>query len=577
MHNEIIAAISAASSLEQEAVAKILTEPKDLEHGDFAFPCFVLAKEWKCSPAECAKRLGSCIKLPEGVDRAEVSGPYLNFRIKRTPFAERVINEILDRRLDVGRGSQADRTVVLEYSSPNIAKPFHVGHLRPTAIGHALDRIYRHLGYNVISINHLGDWGTQFGFVYAGFKLWGGSSARQDSVFSLVDWYVKACTLRESQEKNEVAPEDAGKPNVGEMARDYFRRLESNEKEALEFWHWCLDISMQYLRKIYARIGVVFDFYTGESFYRDKLKKVEDDIRQSGILVDSRGALGVDMGKKLGFVRVFAEDGRSLYICRDLAAADYRYTAYRPSKIVYVVGAPQTLYFQQFFGVLRGMKHPAADLVVHVPFGNVPGISTRGGAEGQDKLWLQALLDEAHERALDAYRNQVAKRPAGVDEEAVAEAVGLGAVFFNYLSRSNLKEFNFSWEEALNFQGDTGPYVQYALARLHSIEAKAAAAGISVEGDFDAALLQDDQAHRIVSLLSRFHATVVKAAADYEPYYVASYVLELSKAFSTAYNSVRVVGQEEKLAKARLALFRALKYVLHVGLTLIGVPPVERM
>lgn len=575
MHPGIISSLASVTALPEEEVAKTLVQPKELTHGDISFPCFIIAKNWKIAPPECAKRLVSLLKLPSDVERAEVVGPYLNFFLNRSAFAASVLPEILKAGLSIGKESHPHETILVEYSSVNISKPFHVGHLRTTLIGHSLDRIYRHLGYQVHSINHLGDWGVQFGYVWAGCELWG--KPQNATVFDIVDRYVKASTLKKSQEENKLSPEDVDKPNVTQIAREYFKRLEADDPQAQAFWKWNLDLTLDYLHSLYKRLGVHFDYYTGEAFYRDKLKTVEDTIRTSGILQDSRGALGVDLGKPLGFVRIFTEDGRSLYITRDIAAADYRWNTFKPKKILYVVASPQKLHFQQLVGVLEKMGHPAADAVIHVSYGNVPGISTRGSIGPTDRIWLHTLLDEAHEAALDAYRNQVEKRPEGLDEDAVAESVALGAICFTYLCRSNVKEFNFTFEEALNFHGDTGPYLQYALARLHSIEAKAADEGISVDGSFDASVLGAEESHRIVSLLSQFPATVRRAAAEYEPYHIASLLLDLARSFSAAYNSLRVVGQEKHVAKARLSLFMAIKNVLHVGLTLLGVPPIERM
>jgi len=574
--DQIVQALSHSTGLTQAQLSEILIEPKELRYGDFSFPCYVLAKQWGIAPPECAKKLEQMLKPPPQVERSEAAGPYLNFFLKRAPQVERVIKEILTRREAIGSEQNSEHTIIIEYSSPNIAKPFHVGHLRTTVIGHALDRIYRHLGYRVISINHLGDWGTQFGFVWVGCELWG--RPQNATVFDLVAYYTKAANLRKAQEKGEVPPEDAKYPDVNQMAREYFRKLEAGEKTAVDFWQWCLNISLDYLRNLYKRLGIHFDFYTGESFYRDQLKKTEQELRESGILEESRGAWGVNLGDKLGYVRLFTEDGRSLYITRDITAADYRYRTFNPLKILYVVGAPQKLHFQQLIGILKKMKHPAAERIVHVAYGNVPHVSTRTSSGAAERIWLHTLLEEAHERALHAYRHQVEKRPENLDEQAVAEAVGLGAIFFNYLSRSNVKEFNFTWEEALNFQGDTGPYVQYALARINSIQAKAANEGLpQPSAEINAELLTDDNAYSIVSLLSRFHATIRRAAEEYEPYHIALYVLELARTFSAAYKSLRVVGQEPELAKARLALFTAVKYVLQRGLNLIGVPPVERM
>ncbi|NLF25740.1 MAG: arginine--tRNA ligase [Deltaproteobacteria bacterium] len=575
MHRTIIDTLSALIPLDPEVIAPLLVRPKDIKQGDFALPCFVLAKTWKLSPAECAKKLVAELKPPPSISRVESVGPYLNFFIDRSTYAKDVLTKILTAKLNIGKGQDKNETIVLDYSAPNIAKPFHVGHLRTTLIGNALHRIYRHLGYTTVAINHLGDWGTQFGFVYAGCNLWG--RPQNATVDELVTLYQRANKLRKAQDQNEVPAEDTGKPNVNEIARDYFRRLEAGEPQAREFWQWCLDISLDYFKTMYDRMGINFDYYQGESFYEDKLAGVQELVRKSGILEESRGALGVDLGKPLGFARMISEDGRSLYIMRDIAAAEYRFHTFKPCKILYVVGAPQTLHFQQLVAILAKMNHPAAELIVHIPFGTVLGVSTRNATE-KGQLLLKDLLDDAHARALKAYHHEVSKRPQDLDDQAVAEAVGLGAILFSYLSRSNIKDFKFDWDEALNFQGDTGPYLQYALARLHSIAAKAAEQHICYESGFDTNWLTEEEYWDIISQISRFQEVLEKTAAEYEPYLLANYLLDLARAFSGLYKKARVMGEDNAAAAvARLALFDALKYVLHTGLELLGIPPLERM
>jgi arginyl-tRNA synthetase len=567
----LVKALVEATGLETPAVEKALTKSTQIEHGDFAFPCFMLAKTLKVAPPECAQKLAGSIKLPPGISKAVPTGPYLNFFLDRAPTTKRIVTAALKHSWPVGKGDQRPETIIVEFASPNIAKSYHVGHLRNILIGNSLDRIYRHLGYKVVSINHLGDWGTQFGYIYAACKLWG--KPQNATVTDLTALYVRASNLKKAQEENTVAPEDKDKPDVTKMAREYFLSLESGDKESYAFWQWIYDVSLAYLKPLDTRLGVKFDHYLGESFYRDKLEAVESSIRESGILEDSRGALGVDLGKKLGFARIFAEDGRSLYITRDLAAADWRFKNFSPKKIIYVVASPQTLHFQHIVGIFERMKHPVAALIKHVAYGQVPGISTRAGTA----VTLESLLEEANERALETYRSEIEKKPAGLNEVEVANKVGLGAVVFEFLSRSNTKDFNFTWEHALSFSGDSGPYLQYALARLNSIEEKAKAEGITLTEDFDAASLEDEEAYSLTSLLGRFEDILNKAADEYEPYYVSLYALELAKAFAGAYRSLRVIGAEKKVAQARLALFIATRETLKTCLNLIGIPAVDRM
>lgn len=572
----LVTSISKASGLSETEVKALLAPPKQREHGDLALPCFVLAKSQKISPVQCAKELAAKLVLPSAISKLEVAGPYINFHFERSAVVSAVVSEILIQGEKYGSHASRSESVIVEYSSPNIAKTFHVGHLRTTLIGHSLHQIYKHLGYNTIGINHLGDWGTQFGFVYAGCKLWGQPS--EPSVDSLVELYRRASALRKAQDESKLAPEDIDKPNVNQMARDYFIKLESGDPEAIKFWQWCLDVSMQYLLKMYERMGINFDYHTGESFYRDMIPAVEQRIKDSGILVESEGALGVELSKELGFARIFAADGRSLYITRDIATALYRFDTFAPHKILYVVAAQQALHFKQLIAILANMKHPVAERMQHVAFGFVPGMSTREGGG----ISLKQFLDEANSRALNAYLNEVTKRPEGVDPEKVAEKVAIGAMYFYFLSQSNVKDLHFKWEQALNFNGDSGPYLQYAVARINSIESKAREFSIvfnAVENSSDSAisLLVDDSAYALVSLLSEFKDVVQKAAYDYEPYYIAQHLLEIAKAFSRAYNEHKVVGAEAKLAQARLQLFVATRTVLSIGMKLLGVPVIERM
>ncbi len=574
MKDALICALSECTKLPADTLGKLLVRSKDIEHGDYALPCFILAKEWKLSPPECAKKLYDELTLPKGFAKAEVVGPYLNFFFERDAWVTTELGSILAKGLRFGGEENKNETIVVEFSSPNIAKPFHVGHLRTTLIGHSLSRIFEHLGYKIVRINHLGDWGTQFGLVYAGVQLWG-SPGEKATIDDFLDRYKHAATLKKAQEEKTVSEVDRDKPDVTLLARDYFLKLEAGDPEATKFWKWVLDVSLEYYYKTYASLGIHFDHYTGESFYRDKLESIEKDLRSCGILENSEGALGVNLGKKLGFVRIFTEDGRSLYITRDLATADYRYKTFNPKKIYIVVAAPQNLYFQQLIEILRKMKHPVADRMQHVSYGHVPGLSTRKGID--EKGLLSSLMEEALERALLAYRSQVEKRPEGLDEDQIAQAVGLGAVFFDYLSRTNIKDFHFDWEQALSFQGDTGPYIMYALARINGIEIKAKEEGITYSQDFEAKHLTDDVAYALLSQLSRFPDAVKKSGEECEPYHVALFVLDLAKSFSSAYRSLRVVGTEKAVARARLALFLAVRNTLQIGLQLIGITPIARM
>lgn len=561
----LIEALSSATELDKSQVAKLVEEPKNFAHGDLAFPCFLLAKTWSASPVECAKKLAEKINLPKGFSTAEPLGPFLNFRFDRSLFSKSVI----DNAINFPAAKKKTETIIVEYSSPNIAKPFHVGHLRTTLIGNALDKTFRFLNYNTISINHLGDWGTQFGFVWAGCKLWG--KPADNSVTALVDLYKKATAIKEAQEQTAISQEAAAYPNVNDMAREYFRDLEEGKPYAVEFWQWCKDITLEYLYATYKRLDAHFDHYTGESFYSDKLEAVKKELSDSGLLQESQGALGIFLDNDLGFARVFTPDGRSLYLTRDLATAEYRAKTFKFDRALYVVGAPQNLHFQQIKGVLKALGKPYADKIEHVSFGHVLGMKTRGESSVVE---LNDFLDEAYQRALEAYQNQVTKRPEGLDDNEVAQKVALAAIIFSNLNRSRTKDVHFSWDAALTFQGDSGPYLLYAYARINGIKQKA---GLTLNPAFDSSLLSEESAAALVRCLSDFSNTLDKVIAESEPAHLANYALEVAKAFSKAYNELKVAGVEQSLADARLALFEATRLTLKQSIELLGIEPLERM
>ena len=564
-------AISEAAEVEISKIQPWIVKPKKADQGDLSFACFEIAKETKANPGSVASQICDEIALPEGIVEIKAVGPYINARLDRAKFIPPVLEQILNEGDKFGSSPAKNETVLVEYSSPNIAKTFHVGHLRTTLIGHALVQIYRKLGYKVVGINHLGDWGTQFGFVWAGCELFG--KPANPSVAQLLELYQKANAIRKDQDGGDQTAIDKYPP-VNQMAREYFIKLEAGEEEAFEFWKWCLDISLTHLKEMYQKLGIEFEHYHGESFYRDQLEGVEQMLKDSGVLEESKGALGVDCGAKLGFARVFTEDGRSLYITRDIATAIYREKTWKPKKILYVVAAQQSLHFQHLIKIFEKINHPVAGLIEHVAFGFVPGMSSRAGGA----IALDEFLHEAYSRALEAYRDAVARRPEGSSEEDIAQKVSIGATYFYFLSHTNSKDFHFSWKEALNFQGETGPYLQYALARINSMEEKASAAGIeATRSKIDGSLLEQEEAFALAYLLSDFPQKIEEAASSNEPSVLAAYLIEVARAFSKAYNSLQVIVEDKDLASARLALFLGAKQVLKSGLPLIGIPLVERM
>jgi arginyl-tRNA synthetase len=550
--------------LDEKLVFKLLEKPKDPSHGEIALPCFQLAKVLGKKPNEVATEIASLTDLPKFISNISNVGPFLNFKLN---FKE-VASLLLDKEKNTSFDKKLEN-IIVEYSSPNIAKPFHVGHLRATLIGNALDRIYRFAGYNVDSINHLGDWGTQFGFVYAGCKIWG--EPDNYSVSSLVELYKKATGLKEEQERATVKE---GEVDVNSLARGYFIDLEKGEEYAVTFWKKCVDTSLVYLKDTYERMNIKFDHYLGESFYSDKLEAVENDLKKSGILTESQGALGVDLGEKLGFARVLTPDGRSLYLSRDLAAAEYRFNRFNFSKSLYVVGAPQSLHFQQIIGVLSKLNKPYADSILHIAFGHVLGMKTRGDGK---TIELNEFLDEAERLALEAYQTGVERRPEGLDETEVSKKVALSAIIFSTLNRNNIKDVTFKWEDALSFQGDSGPYLLYAYARLKGIEEKASKENITGSGPYNLEALETEGANVLLTTILDFETSVLDTIKENEPLILCQYALNLAKSISKAYLDLKVLGTDSSTANTRLALFKLAGEKLKTSLNLLGIEVLDRM
>ena len=556
--------LSKATGFDAEKIIQLLEKPKNENHGDISFPCFQLAKLKNMPPAEFASKIKAELELPIEITEVNQIGPFLNFSINYEAISGKVLNGVIAQTPK----APIEKTIIVEYSSPNIAKPFHVGHLRATLIGNCLDRLYRFIGFNVESINHLGDWGTQFGFVYAGCKLWG--EPEIFSVASLVELYKKATFLKEEEEKKGSIDENS----VTNIARDYFIRLESGESEAIKFWERCVEVSLDYLKKTYLRLDVSFDHYLGESFYSDKLDQVRRDLETNCLLKESQGAFGVDLGEELGFARILTPDGRSLYLTRDIAAVDYRYGRFNFDKSIYVVGAPQSLHFKQLKEILKLSKKNYSEKIVHLAFGHVLGMKTRG--DGQT-IELNDFLDEANSRALSAYQKEVLKRPENINEILVSEKVALAAVIFSTLNRNNIKDVHFNWDEALSFQGDSGPYLLYAHARLCGVEEKAKSAGFCPATTLNYNAIDLPTAKPLVLKLIEFENVLNDAIQLNEPILLCSYALELSKNISKAYMDLKVIGTEKEIGESRLLLFKAARIRLGEVLKLIGITPIERM
>jgi arginyl-tRNA synthetase len=574
IHSALAQAISLTTGKEPAEIKALFESPKNPAHGDISLPCFSLSRGTDEKPQDLAKRIKNTISLPDEFSSVSVIGPFLNFKLNYILLSKTIIEQAcksITCQTDASSKTHADKTVLVEYSSPNIAKPFHVGHLRATLLGNALDRIYRSAGYPTVSINHLGDWGTQFGFVWAGCKIWG--EPEEFTVKNLVELYKKATALKDEQEKS---AQDDKSEQVQDIARSYFLDLESGQEEAVDFWKRCVEVSLEYLKKTYERLGISFDHYLGESFYSDKLSGMEKELEDLGLLEKSEGAKGVQLGEPLGFARISTPDGRSLYLTRDLAAADYRYTRFGFSKSLYVVGSPQSLHFRQLKEILSKMGKPYADSITHVAFGHVLGMKTRG--EGTT-IELNDFLDEAYDRALAAYHSQVSKRPEGLDEKEVAEKVAKSAIIFSTLNRNNIKDVQFKWEDALSFQGDSGPYLLYAYARINGIAEKAQAAGISpaTSSGLSPEVLSTPEAEDLLKSILQFDTIIENVLSTSEPVHLCSYALDLAKHISRAYLALKVVGEVKERAETSLALFTAARNQLGKAIILLGFEPLERM
>jgi arginyl-tRNA synthetase len=536
--------------------------PPSIQLGDYAFPCFPLAKILRKAPQAIATDLAAAFQPTTLLREARATGPYVNFFVDRVAYSRMGLAAILEPGADYGASTEgASQTVVIDYSSPNIAKPFGVGHLRSTVIGNALYRIYAHLGYQVIRVNHLGDWGTQFGKLIVAFKRWGNEpDLSTHAIQTLYELYVRFHSEVESQ------------PALEDEARDWFKRLEDGDPEARLIWQRFRDLSLQEFSRIYERLGISFDSLAGESFYEPHLDATIERIRQAGLTTVSDQALIVDLqAYNMPPCLLRKKDEATLYATRDLAAAIYRHETYAFTKLLYVVGADQRLHFQQVFKVLELMGFPWAQDCVHVDFGLIKFNDTKMGTRRGNIIFLEDVLDRAVELATQIVDE---KNPDLPEKRAVAEAVGLGAVIFADLSTRRVKDVNFEWEKVLSFEGETGPYVQYTHARACSILRKANQA-IALEADCSP--LTQDEEFDLVRLLGNFPTVLHRAAESYEPFFITDYLLTLSERFNKYYHNSRILTDDARVREARLLLVKAAQIVIKSGLQLLGIKAPEEM
>lgn len=569
--NEVMRAIAAFLSRESgepsEEIEKAIEVPRDPRWGDYAFPCFSLARRKRRPPQALAKEIALKFQPAELLASCTAEGAYVNFRIRREAWAEKVLYRAFSERLNYGSGRQSTaRTVLVEFSSPNIAKPFHVGHLRSTLIGHSLSRIFEHLGYTVVRLNHLGDWGKQFGEVICGYRRWG--SPERLAAEPLKHLFEVYSRFHVESPKDEALDEEA---------RAWFRKLEEGDAEARGLWARFRQISIEEFKRLYALLGISFDSYEGESFYRDLLPDLVRRLRGSGLLVESQGAWVVPL-EAYGMppALILKSDEATLYLTRDIAAAEYRFQKWRFARMIYVVGMPQRLHFQQLFKVLELMGYAWSRDLVHVEFGHVLGMSTRRG----EVVFLQDVIDDAVQRAERVIAERGEEKEARVgkipEEErgAIARAVGLGALTFNDLRTKRTKDVEFDWDRILEFEGATGPYCQNAHVRCCGILRKFPGE-VSAEVDFR--LLGSDEEFDLIKRLGELPAVIERAAAEHEPSLIAVAMLETAMSFNLFLARYRVLGEEEKVTRARILLTFGVQQALAVCLQLLGMEALERM
>lgn len=563
MKNKIIDLLAAQiEGMSKEDISATIEIPPKPEMGDFAFPCFRLAKTMHKAPNMIAADIKEAIGDVDYLDRIEVKGAYLNFFVKTEVFVKSMIEAANSENFggsDIGEG----KNICLDYSSPNVAKNFHVGHLRTTIIGNSLYKIFSKLGYNAIRINHLGDWGTQFGKLIVAYKAWGSKEAvEKDGISELMKLYVK---FHEEADKN---------PELVDEARAWFARMEQGDEEALSIWQWFKDISLVEYKRAYDLLGVDFDYYLGESFYRDKCQEVVDKITEAGLLKESEGAMIVDLSDyDMAPCIITKKDGSSIYATRDLAAIFYRKKTYNFCKCLYVTGQEQKLHFAQVFKVVELLGNEwAKDQLVHIPYGLVSlegaKLSTRNG----NIIYAEDILHDAIEKSLEIITE---KSPNLENKEEVAKMVGVGSVLFNDLYNQRIKDVSFSWDKVLNFDGETGPYVQYTHARCSSVVRLAENFDPSNEVDFS--VITEPDAIFLLKEINRFPKVVLDAADKYEPSIVARFAVDVAQAFNKFYNSTRINVPEENVKNARVMLTYLTKKTLSDALELLGIQAPEAM
>ncbi len=556
-----------AGSIERLSWTEIMDNleyPPEPHMGDLALPCFKLSRVMRKSPMAIADSLVDSLDI-DVVERCESKSGYLNIFINREYLVNNVLKTIVEKKEETGKSNEyAGKTVCLDYSAPNIAKPFHIGHLRSTVIGHAIRRLHEFRGYKCVGINHLGDWGTQFGKLIVAYKNWSSKKAVEEKgTEELVRIYVK---FHEEAEKD---------PSLNDLARQWFARLENKDEDAMELWKWFKKISLIDIEKTYKVLDITFDSYAGESFYYDKTQPVVERLKERNLLIESDGAMIVNLDEyNMPPCLIVKSDGASLYASRDIAAAIYRKETYDFDKCIYVTATAQDLHFRQWFKVVELMGYEWAKNLIHVGFGMVSMGGAKLATREGNIVYLEDLFSEASKRVLDIINE---KNPDMEDKEKKAQDIGVGAVVFSDLSNNRIKDIDFSWEEALNFDGSTGPYVQYTYARACSVLRKSGFSEKDINmKDIKPEHMTNEDEFTLLKTLSLFNEKIDQALRDLEPSCISRYLIDVCMDFNKFYNAHSILGAEDN-KKFRILLTAAVKYVLANGLFIIGLKRTERV